>query len=148
MNDNASAAQPGWQYWVIAVLGTVWNAFGGYDYTMTRTRNMEYLAQMGDAQAMLDWIDTFPIWAQIGWGLGVWGSVLGSVLMLMRSRHAITAFLVSLVGAVVSLGHQMLSDTPAAFDTTANKILPLVIIAIVAGLWWYSKRAAGRGWLK
>lgn len=149
MNDNqAAAVKASAGYWIVAVLGTVWNAFGGYDYTMTRMRNLEYLGQMGNPQDMLAWIDGMPAIAQVLWPLGVWGSVAGSLLMLLRSRHAVTAFLASLVGAVGSFAVQMGSPTPASLDTTANKLIPLVIVGIVAALWWYCRRSAARGILR
>jgi hypothetical protein len=136
------------QYWIVAALGALWNAFGGYDYWMAKSRNLEYLSQMGNADEILSWMDSFPIWAQIGYGLGVWGSVLGSVLMLMRSRFAPAAFLVSLVGAIVSFTAQFMITPPASLDTPFSKILPVVIIGIVVFLWWYSKRAATKGLLR
>ena len=35
---------------------------------------------------MLACIDSLPIYALIGWGLGVWMGLLGSILLLLRSR--------------------------------------------------------------
>ena len=61
--------------WIIGGIAALWGAFGGYDYIMTRMRDTEYLAGMMpgvDPNAFLDWIDVFPIWADFGWGLGVW----------------------------------------------------------------------------
>ncbi|MFM5884704.1 MAG: hypothetical protein ACKOQ3_05140 [Novosphingobium sp.] len=142
--EQATAARVPTSYWVVSVLGALWNSFGAWDYVMTRTRNVEYLKAAGDPQVILDWIDSFPLWAQIGWGLGVWGSVAGSVLMLLRSRHAATAFLVSLAGAVVSFGYQM-TNTPAALASTAGKVMPLVICGIVLFLWHYSRKSAAQG---
>lgn len=143
----ASRAAP-ISFWVIAALSLLWNAFGGYDYLMTRMRNMDYLSQMGDAQAILAWVDAFPVWAQIAWPLGVWASVAGSVLLLFRSRLAVAAFLVSLVSAAVSFAAQFAAPMPASLDTTANKIMPLVILAIIAFLWWFSRRSQARGILR
>jgi hypothetical protein len=130
------------------VLGTLWNAFGGYDYIMTRTRNLDYLGQMGNAQEILAWVDRFPMWAQVAYGLGVWGSVAGSLLMLARSRHAASAFMVSLVAAVVSFASQMTSAIPPSLDTTVNKVMPVVIVAVIAALWWYCRRSQARGILR
>ena len=135
-------------FWVIAGLSLLWNAFGACDYVMTRMRNTEWLSQAGDPKVLLAWIDSFPIWAQIAWPIGVWGSVLGSVLLLLRSRHAATAFIVSLAGAVVSFSYQFASATPASLDTTANKLIPLMILVIIAALWLYAKRCAEKGILK
>ena len=147
MTDIASAKAPA-SFWIISGLSLVWNAFGGFDYTMTRMRNMDYLSQAGDPQALLAWIDNFPIWAQILWPVGVWGSLLGSVLLLMRSRQAALAFLVSLGGAIGSFAYQFSIKAPAALDTPANKVVPLVIVAVVIFLWWFARRAAQQGILK
>jgi len=88
MQDAVSARAPA-HLWIIGILSLLWSGFGCYDYVMTRMRNTDYLAEMMptvDPNAMLAWVDSFPIWAQFGWGLGVWGGLLGSVLLLMRSR--------------------------------------------------------------
>lgn len=135
-------------YWIITLIFLIWNAFGGYDYLMTRTRNIEYLKAMGDPQALLRWIDSFPLWVQICWPVGVWSSILGSLLMLFRSRHAVSAFAVSFVAALASLGYQLGSETPAALNTTANRIMPLVILAIILFLLAYCRRMAGKGVLR
>lgn len=147
MTDIASAKAPT-SFWIISGLSLVWNAFGGIDYTMTRMRNLDYLSQAGDPQVLLTWIDSFPIWAQILWPLGVWGSLLGSVLLLLRSRHAATAFLVSLGGAIGSFAYQFSTQAPAALDTAANKVIPLVIVAIVIFLWRFARRTTVQGILK
>ena len=148
--DQATARQkPPLSFWVVSILGLIWNAFGGFDYWMTRTRNLDYLAQAGDPQIVLAWVDSFPLWAQICWGLGVWGSIAGSVLLLLRSRHAVSAFLVSLVAALLSFSYQLLiSDVPASLDTTGGKVIPIVILAIVAFLWQFSKREVAKGLLR
>ncbi len=135
-------------FWIVAGVSLIWNAFGATDYTMTRMRNAEWLAQAGDPQEILAWIDSFPMWAQIGWGLGVWGSVLGSVLLLLRSRHAVTAFAVSLFGAVVSFGYQYTIPAPASTDTAFFKVIPLVIVAAIVLQWWWARRKAADGTLR
>jgi len=135
-------------YWIVAIASILWNAFGAYDYLMTRMRNFDYLKMAGDPRTLLAWIDSFPLWAQILWPVGVWFSVIGSLLLLIRSRFAPTAFLVSLIGALGSFGYQFgASNIPAALDTTANKVIPLVIVALIVFFWWYAKRAVARGWL-
>lgn len=149
MNDGAAARPPvPVTYWIVVIVSLLWNAFGGYDYLMTRMRNEEWLKNSGDPQVMLGWIDSFPLWVQVLWPVGVWFSVLGSLLLLIRSRHAPLAFMISLVGAIGSLGYQLLaSNVPPELATTANKVIPLVILALIVFFWWYARRALSRGWL-
>jgi hypothetical protein len=137
--------------WVVGVLALLWNAFGAYDYTMTRMRDAEYLKGMmpgADPEAVLGWIDSMPLYAQVGWGLGVWGALLGAVLLLMRSKWAVHAYVVSTIGMVLSLGHQMFLAPPMPGAEAVGvmvDVMPWVII--VAGLLqlWYAwtQRASG-----
>lgn len=136
-------------FWVVAGLSLLWNLFGAYDYVMTRSRSEAYLSAMGDPKAVLAWIDSFPLWVQLCWGLGVWGAVAGSLLLLARSRFAVQAFLLSLIGAVGSLVFQATdSDVPAAFDSSGRLILPVVIVAVAAFLWQFSSRERAKGMLR
>lgn len=139
---EATVARTPAHIWIVGLLALLWNGFGAYDYLMTRLRNTDYLASMMpdvDPQAMLAWVDAFPIWAQIGWALGVWGGLIGSVMLLMRSRWAVPAFAVSLLGAVLGLGYQIAAAPPPGM---ANEglfaLMPWIIILIAAGLLYYS----------
>lgn len=135
-----------WHLWVVGILSLLWNAFGGYDYTMTRLRNLDYLSAAGDPNVVLAYVDAMPFYAQVGWGLGVWGSVAGSILLLMRSRWAVTAFALSLLGAVLSFAGQYFGPpAPAAMNTGAMKYMPLFIIALVALQLWYAARQRAAG---
>ena len=148
VQDNARTATPT-HLWIVGVVSLIWNCFGAYDYLMTRLRNTDYLSQMGNPQAMLDYIDSFPLWAQAGWGFGVWGALLGSILLLMRSRHAVLAFLISLIGAVLSLGYQMLGPPgPAEFTEGMMAIVPFFIIAIALALFLYARAMRRKGVLR
>jgi hypothetical protein len=135
--------------WIIGGLATVWNAFGCYDYLMTRTRNIDYLQRMMptvDPQEMLAYIDSFPIWAQFGWGLGVWGGLLGSILLLLRNRWAVVALALSLVGALLGIGYQIANPGgPAAMNEGANAIMPYVVIAVALGLVGYARAMKAKG---
>jgi hypothetical protein len=138
MNDRTKTPA---HLWIVGIISLLWNAFGGYDYIMTRTRNMEYLSSMPglSAEEILAYIDGFPLWAQIGWGLGVWGAILGSILLLMRSRHAVTAFAVSLVGAVASFGYQLYGPpAPPGMSEGGMAYVPWLIILIAVALLYYA----------
>jgi len=99
MNDMSGGKVPT-QFWIVAVIGLLWNCFGAYLYLMARLDPETALA--GADPAMRDYVANQPIWANIGYGLGIWGSFFGSVAMVLRSRHAVLLFAVSFVGALVS----------------------------------------------
>jgi hypothetical protein len=138
--------------WIVGGLATVWNAFGAYDYLMTRMRNMDYLAaQMPgtDAAAMLAYIDSFPVWAQIGWGMGVWFGLLGSLLLLARSRWAVTSFLLSLIGMALSFGYQFTHPSDlAATHEGPMAFMPYAIILVGIGLLLFALAMRKKGALR
>lgn len=151
MNDTTAAPdRVPVLYWIIAGLSLIWNLFGAYDYVMTRIGNVAYLdsATQGHGEIALQWVASLPMLAQVGWPVGVWGSVLGSVLLLIRSRHAALAFIASLAGAAASFAVQLTSAVPAELDTNANKVMPIVILAVVVAQWWWSRRCADQGLLR
>ena len=75
---------------------------------------------MGDPQVILAYIDGMPMYAHVGWGLGVWMALLGAILLLMRSRYAVHAFALSLIGAVVSFAAQYLGPLRSSGMHTAS----------------------------
>ncbi|HJU77378.1 MAG TPA: hypothetical protein VJ597_05555 [Sphingomicrobium sp.] len=138
--------------WIVGILSLLWNAFGCVDYVMTRMRNTDYLASAMpgvDPNAVLAWIDNFPIYAQVGWGMGVWLGLLGSILLLMRSRWAVWSYGLSLLGAVISLGYQIALAPPlAGMEGGMNAVIPYVIIAVCVALFLYARAQAAKGVLR
>lgn len=133
--------------WIVGILATLWNAFGAFDYLMTQTRNEAYLAGFTDPQRV--YFDSFPMWMEATWAFGVWGGLLGALLLLARSRHAVTAFAVSLAGLAVSTVYQyVLSTPPADMMTGAMIAMNLVIWAVAIGLLWYAVRMRRSGVLR
>lgn len=138
--------------WIVGAVALLWNSFGAYDYFMTRMRNTDYLASMMpgvDPNATLAWIDGFPVWVQFGWGLGVWGGLLGAILLLVRSHWAVPVFAASLVGAVLGLGYQIVAAPPlAGMDGAMADIMPFVIILVALGLLLYARAMKAKGVLR
>ena len=151
MQDMVQARTPA-HLWIVGALGTLWNAFGCYDYLMTRTRNTDYLASMmpdADPQAVLAWVDAFPTWAQFGWGLGVWMGLLGAVLLLVRSQYAFWAFALSFIGAILGLGYQLAAAPPMpGMEGPMATLMPIVIILVAAGLTLYARAQRASGVLR
>jgi hypothetical protein len=138
--------------WIVAILATLFNAFGCYDYTMSRMRDTAYIAKTMpgvDPKVALAWMDSMPIYAQIGWGLGVWFGLLGSLLLLLRSRWAVWSLVISLVGAILSLGYQIALAPPMpGAGSGMMKVVPIVILLIAAFLAWYAVAMEKRGVLR
>lgn len=134
--------------WIVGVVSLLWNAIGGLDYVMTQTRNVEYLAQFTDEQRAF--FEGFPTWAQFFWAIGVWGAIAGSLLLLLRSRHAVYAFAASLVGLAVNSVWQFgLSgvDMAKVFGGVPMVMTALIWLIAIA-LLLYARRQKAAGVLK
>ncbi|WP_395671672.1 hypothetical protein [Phenylobacterium sp.] len=141
----ARGATP-WHLWAIGGLSLLWNAFGAYDYVMSHWKGDAYFQQMGMTQAQVALLHSYPAWMTAVWAIGVWGSVLGSVLLLARSRWATTAFLVSLAGIVVAFGFNYRTGPDAATSQsmTMNAVIFIVCAALAAYAWTMGKRGVLR----
>ena len=123
--------------WVVGVLGVVWNGFGSLDYTMTQMRHPGWMAQMTREQQAF--LEAAPPWLDATWALGVWGGLIGSLLLLARSRYAVSAFIVSLLGlAGNTLSQLLLPEQSPHLDSSGAIALHLTVWAIAIGLLIYS----------
>ena len=139
MNSETQAAKVPLSFWIITGLGLLWNGFGAYLYMFSKLDPEAALA--GATPALRDYVATVPLWAHIGWSLGVWGSLAGSLLMLARSRHAESAFFVSLLGALASFAAQAMAGVlPVGLSAG--------IAAVIAFLWWYCRNETAKGTLR
>ena len=133
--------------WIVGALALLWNAFGCYDYVMTQTGNAAYLAQFPPSS--MAYFNSLPAWLTALWALGVWGGLAGAILLLLRSRHAVTAFAASLFGIVTSFGYEMFfTDVPASMKEGPMMFMPFVIFAVCAALLVYARRMARDGVLR
>ena len=144
---TAAPAKAPVHLWIVGVVSFLWNSYGAYDYVMKQTRNADYLAQMTEAER--DFVANFPVWMDAAWAFGVWGALLGSLLLLIRSRFAVWAFAVSLAGLLVStIYHYGASNAPASLDSGAMLGLNIAIWAVAIALLIYSWRMRAKGVLR
>jgi hypothetical protein len=146
--DQAHNVKAPLHLWIAGGLTLLWNAFGAFDYTMTQTQNASYLAQFTAEQRA--YFISFPAWTVAAWAFGVWGALAGSILLLLRSRHAVAAFAVSLLGLLASTLWQFYLS-----DVKASDIMPgvahyinFVIWIIAIALLFYARRMVSAGVLR
>jgi hypothetical protein len=140
-----------WHIWVVGLITLMWHAFGAYDYTMSELRDAAYLSMMPEDQraGMLAYLDAMPSWAVATWALGVWGSVLGSVLILARSRHAVNAFVVSLLGFIgTSLYTYLIAPASIMSQGGLGLVISGAIMVILLGTMLYARAQVVAGRLR
>lgn len=131
--------RPKMSYWVVAVLGLVWNLMGCMNY-ITQS-NPSAVAQMPEAYQAL--IATRPVWATAAFGIGVFGGAVGCILLLLRRSVAVSALLLSVFGIAVTMLHAMLATAlsmQVLLGTGTSVLVGLVLL-------WVARAAKGKGWL-
>ena len=110
------------------------------------------MAQMPAEQvtAYLDTLANYPFWVSLAWALGVWGAVAGSILLLVRSRFAGLAFVLSFIGMIGNLIYGLLlSPTPMTqMMSGAAALFSLAIIVVSILLIVYARRMTAKGVLR
>ncbi|MEH6457671.1 MAG: hypothetical protein V7749_15190 [Cocleimonas sp.] len=133
MNNKAH-----WGFWVIALLGLLWNAGGIMNYMMQM--KPEFVASMPDAHRAI--IEGRPSWATGGFAIGVFGGALGCLLLLLRKKIAGPVFMVSLMGIFVTMIHALgiaVSGNDVSISVIFQIIvLPILVANFLIGLTFYA----------
>ena len=79
------------------------------------------------------------------WAIAVWGSVAGSIGLLMRKKWAMWAFVVSCVGMVCTTIYNFGITNGAEIMGSEGVIFSVVIWVIALFLLWYSWSQAKKG---
>ncbi|MEM8726713.1 MAG: hypothetical protein AAGE86_14445 [Pseudomonadota bacterium] len=149
-----------WHLWAVGVVGLLWNSGGANDYIQVNMRVESYLAQGAEmlgitGQQVAAYYDAFPVWANISWALGVWGAIAGSMLLLLRSKFAFLAFLLSLIGLGLTTIYTIGTPMPMAPDAQMTESAKTFQRAFSAAIWlatlllmYYSYRMTKAGVLK
>ncbi len=141
-----SSSKPNVWFWIISIVGLIWNGFGA----------MNYLAQttMSDAQKaaytpeQLTIVEANPAWVTGAFALAVWGGVLGCIALLLRKKWAKPVLLVSLIGIIAQMSYGwFMTNSVEAFGTVMGIVLPVLVIIIGIGLYLFAKSGIRKGWL-
>jgi hypothetical protein len=143
---NSPAKTP-WHLWTVGAVSLLWNMMGALDFTMTQMRNEAYMKQFTPEQ--LAYFYGFPTWVVLAWGLATWGSLVGSVLLLMRNKLAVRANQAVIVGMALTFTHNfMLSDGLKVMGGPGAIAFTAVIIVVGVLLLVYSLAMCKRGVLR
>ena len=140
MEELENAAKVPLSFWVVAGLGMLWNGFAVRGYWLTATHNPRAMAQT--PPDMVEALNHTPAWAMAAWGLAVGAALAGSVLLVLRRRWAVPAFVASLGGLLVLTIYQVAVTMPMS----RLQIITIWLVALF--LLRFSSREAGKGLLR
>lgn len=139
--SNESVVKLHWSFWVVCVLGLLWNIGGAANYLMQT--NAEFVATLPETHRAI--IDDRPFWAAGGFAVGVFGGILGCLLLLLRKSSSIYIFLISLAGILVTMIHTInIARSQISFSIFEIVIMVILPIVVALGLLWFAKYAVSK----
>lgn len=146
--DTTSAVtnKPTLWFWAIALGGLAWNIFGVVQFLGQFGATETALMGKGMTSAQAALYAAQPLWMTIAFAVGVFGGVLGTIVLLMRKKLSVAVFGASLAGYVILYIGDITTGIFEAFGPPQIAILTTVVI-IAAALLWVARAAAQRGWI-
>jgi ribose/xylose/arabinose/galactoside ABC-type transport system permease subunit len=142
---NEPSGKTPWHLWVVGIVAVLFNGIGVFDFVMSMTQGAGYLEKAGMTPEQISYYLQMPGWMTIVWAVGVFGALLGSVLVLMRKRLAGPVFIVSLAAFVLSLVHTYVMTNGGDIMGPQGKIASSVIFVLLMFFTGYAWRMSKRG---
>lgn len=148
MKTNAGRAKPKppGHLWIVGMLATAWSGYGCWHFAHVSLRETTTMARL--APDVIDFIDAYPAWVLLGAAMEVGFALLGSLLLLGRSKWASAAFAASLVGLAANQFYQLTSGLPPGWNTWSYWAANLAGWLIAAALLVYALRLRRAGTLR
>jgi hypothetical protein len=144
MTDASAPTKTPIHLWIVGIIGLLWSSIGAMDYFMTQTANESYMQNFTPEQ--LEFFYGLPTWSVATWALGVWGGVLGTLLLLLRKKLAVPVLLVSLIAAVLTTVHNYaVVDGFAVMGGAGALVFSLLILVVAGALYWYARKMSETG---
>ena len=146
MSEAQGTKTPGrpWHLWLIGIIGGLWSSIGVISFMLTQTRVEAVMRRFPPQQRQ--YFESFPLWAVAFWAIGVFGGVIGCLLLLLKNRLAFHALLASAIGAIVSnLGGLFLLGGMEVMGGTSDLGLTVFPIIVAAFLAYYARAMSKNG---
>ena len=137
-----------WHLWLVGAIAVLFNAIGVFDFVMSMAKGASYMASAGMTPAQIAHYQNMPVWMTAVWAIGVWGAILGSILILLRKKLAFPVFGVSLAAFLISLVYTHVLTDGGKVMGGQMVIASAVITVLLLFFMWYSWAMAKRGVLR
>lgn len=127
-----------WHLWLVGVVAVLFNAIGVFDFVMSMARGASYMKNAGMTPAQIEHYQALPAWMIVVWAIGVWGAMLGSILILLRNKLAAPILALSLAAFLLSLIHIYLLSGDGAVMGRQMAITSAIIAALLSFFLGYS----------
>jgi hypothetical protein len=146
MSEAQGTTTPGgpWHLWLIGIIGGLWSSIGVLSFLLTQMNVEAVMSRFPPQQR--EYFESFPLWAVAFWAIGVFGGVIGCLLLLLKNRLAFHVLLASVIGAIVTnLGGLFLLGGMEVMGGTSALGFTVVPIIFAAFLAYYARTMSKKG---
>ena len=146
MSEARRTTTPGrpWHLWLIGIIGGLWSSIGVLSFMLTQMNVEAVMSQFPPQQRA--YFASFPWWAVAFLAIGVFGGVIGCLLLLLKNRLASPVLLASMIGAIVAnLGGLFLLGGMEVMRETGGLGLTVFPIFFAAFLALYARAMSKKG---
>jgi hypothetical protein len=144
MSDAIEARPPGW-FWILAVLGLLWELFGVAQYLM-HVGMLPNTMEMSEAERSL--MESSPTWVTGLFAIAVFAGVLGALGLVLRKAWARPLLILSLIAVILQFGGWLLMTDAVAVIGPKVFVMPAIIVVVAILLAWLASTGVKRGWLR
>lgn len=144
MNTTFKTKPPIW-FWIVSVVALVWNAMGVLQYLGQTYQTESFKSQYTNEQ--LEIISNTPAWAIAAFATAVFGGILASIALVLRKKAAYPLFLISLIGVVVQMIHNLFLVKSVDIYGPFAVIMTGMIIVFSLLFLWFSKKSIANHWI-
>lgn len=132
-------------FWIIGIVALLWNLMGLGAFFMSLSMSEESLALLSEAQRAE--YEATPMWVTVAFGVATIAGTLGCIALLMKKKWAVLIFLISLMAVIVQFAFGVIGSNAVKEGGATALIMPIVVILIAGGLWYYARNCEAKGWL-
>ncbi|MGB5362128.1 MAG: hypothetical protein WBN17_02370 [Aureibaculum sp.] len=135
--------KPPTSFWLVAIFALLWNIIEIY----FSSYEIDFLQKYSTTEEF-EKIQSIPFWYMVVFLFALFSEMIGSFMLFMRKKIASKFFAISLISLLFIEFYWLLIFDIKKTSIVFYAIIPIVVIAIATFLYFYSKRATKKGWLK
>ncbi len=130
-------------FWIVGVIALAWNGLGVGAYLQMVMMSAQDFSALPELQQKL--MERQPIWHSAAFPLAVFSGFTGAIMLLLRKRIAVRLFLLSLVAVIVQFAGYFILDGYVEFISTQGWMMPILILILAGGFWFYAQNSEKAG---
>lgn len=133
-------------FWIIVIIMLIWNLIGVVSFFGHVFISDETLSNL--PQNEKDLYSEYPIWTTLLFAIAVFGGLLGSISLILRSKWARPYFIISFMAIVPQMIHNVFfTHSINVYGFIQAITMPVLVVVIGGFLIWYSSYSYNKKWI-